>query len=133
MAITWIICYETIKYLNFCCNYLYFLYTKRNFNVMEKIKKNWHIIVIFILLIFGLSKCTQSCNRQMIIDNSEQVINQKDSVISVLKDSIVTLNHHIDLLNNDNKNYQENIKSQQDAINKITEAKKNINVTVKKQ
>ena len=99
---------------------------------MEKIKKNWHIIVIVLLVFFSVSKCTQSCNRSIKIDNSVKVIEQKDSTIKVLKDSIVTLNHNIDLLYNDNQNYQENIKTQQEAINKITEAKKNIQVTVKK-
>lgn len=99
---------------------------------MEKIKKNWHIIVIVLLLFFGLSKCTQSCNRSTTIDMNNKTIEQKDSVIKVLNDSIVSLNHQIDLLNNDNENYKENIKSQQQAIDKITEAKKNIQVTVKK-
>jgi len=100
---------------------------------MEKIKKNWHIIVIVLLALFSLSKCTQSCNRQFEIDKSNLTIEQKDSVITVLNDSIVTLNHKIDILTNDNENQEKLVETQKDAINKINEAKKNINVTVKKK
>lgn len=99
---------------------------------MEKIKKNWQIIVIVILLLFGMSKCTQSCNRSTEINKNTITIEQKDSLIKVLNDSIVTLNHKIDLLSNDKSNQEKLIESQKESINKINEAKKNINVTVRK-
>ena len=71
---------------------------------MEKIKKNWQIIAIVLLLLFGMSKCTQSCNRSAEIDKNVVTIEKKDSLIKVLKDSVVALNHKIDLLRNDKSN-----------------------------
>ena len=99
---------------------------------MEKIKKNWQIIAIVLLLVFGMSKCTQSCNRSAEIDKNVLTIEKKDSLIKVLKDSVVTLNHKIDLLRNDKSNQEKLIESQKESINKINEARKNIHVTVRK-
>ena len=99
---------------------------------MEKIKKNWQIIAIVLLLVFGMSKCTQSCNRSLEIDKNVVTIEKKDSLIKVLKDSVVTLNHKIDLLRNDKSNQEKLIESQKESINKINEARKNIHVTVRK-
>lgn len=99
---------------------------------MEKLKKNWHLIVIAILLIFGLSKCSQSCNRQTTIDTQNIELAKRDSTIKVMNDSIVSLSHKIDLLTNDKTNQEKLVETQQDAINKINEAKKNINVKVTK-
>lgn len=99
---------------------------------MEKIKKNWQIIAIVLLLVFGMSKCTQSCNRSAEIDKNIVTIEKKDSLIKVLKDSVVTLNHKIDLLRNDKSNQEKLIESQKESINKINEARKNIHVTVRK-
>ena len=91
---------------------------------MEKIKKNWHIIVIVLLLLFGMSKCTQSCNRSTEINKNVIMIAQRDSLIKVLEDSVVTLNHK--------SNQEKLIKSQKESLDKINDAKKNIQVTVKK-
>ena len=99
---------------------------------MEKLKKNWYLIVIVILLVFGLSKCSQSCNRQTTIDNTNIELAKRDSTIKVMNDSIVSLNHQIDLLTNDKSNQEKLVETQKDALNKINESKKNINVTVKK-
>ena len=99
---------------------------------MEKLKKNWHLIVIAILLIFGLSKCSQSCNRQTTIDKQNVELAKRDSTIKIMNDSIVSLSHKIDLLTNDKTNQEKLVETQQDAINKINEAKKNINVKVTK-
>ena len=99
---------------------------------MEKIKKNWQIIAIVLLLLFGMSKCTQSCNRSAEISKNVVTIEKKDSLIKVLKDSVVTLNHKIDLLRNDKSNQEKLIESQKESLNKINEARKNIHVTVRK-
>ena len=99
---------------------------------MEKIKKNWQIIAIVLLLVFGMSKCTQSCNRSAEISKNIVTIEKKDSLIKVLKDSVVTLNHKIDLLRNDKSNQEKLIESQKESLNKINEARKNIHVTVRK-
>ena len=79
-----------------------------------------------------MSKCTQSCNRSSEIDKNIVIIEKKDSLIKVLKDSVVTLNHKIDLLRNDKSNQEKLIESQKESINKINEARKNIHVTVRK-
>ena len=99
---------------------------------MEKIKKNWQIIAIVLLLLFGMSKCTQSCNRSAEISKNIVTIEKKDSLIKVLKDSVVTLNHKIDILRNDKSNQEKLIESQKESLNKINEARKNIHVTVRK-
>lgn len=99
---------------------------------MNKIKKNWQVIIIIVLLLFSLSKCTQSCNRQLTINKNISEISQRDSVINALNDSIILLNHNIDLLTNDKSNQQKLIDSQKESIDKINEAKKNIQVTVRK-
>ena len=99
---------------------------------MEKLKKNWYLIVIVILLVFGLSKCSQSCNRQTTIDTQNVELAKRDSTIKMMNDSIVSLSHQIDLLTNDKNNQEKLVETQQDAINKINEAKKNINVRVTK-
>ena len=88
--------------------------------------------MITILLIFGLSKCSQSCNRQTTIDTQNVELAKRDSTIKVMNDSIVSLSHKIDLLTNDKTNQEKLVETQQDAINKINEAKKNINVRVTK-
>ena len=79
-----------------------------------------------------MSKCTQSCNRSSEIDKNIVTIEKKDSLIKVLKDSVVTLNHKIDLLRNDKSNQEKLIESQKESLNKINEARKNIHVTVRK-
>ena len=100
------------------------------------LKKNWNVIVILVLVVFGLNKCTQSCNRETSIQElSEKLSNktsQSDSIISALNESIVVLNHELDLLRHDKTSQDVLVATQRDAIEKINEAKKNINVTVKK-
>ena len=55
---------------------------------MEWIKQHWKEIVIVILVVFGLNKCTQSCTRQDKINESELNIVMRDSTINALNDSI---------------------------------------------
>ena len=97
----------------------------------NKFKQKLPIIIIVILLLFSVSKCTQSCNRQYIIEQKDFEIEVADSVIKIYEDSITSLNHKIELLSNDNANQEKIVETQRDAMNKINEAKKNINVTVK--
>lgn len=97
----------------------------------NKVKQKLPIIIIVILLLFSVSKCTQSCNRQYIIEQKDFEIEVADSVIKIYEDSITSLNHKIELLSNDNANQEKIVEAQRDAMDKINEAKKNINVTVK--
>lgn len=99
---------------------------------MQTLKNKWYLIVIFALLLFSVNKCTQSCSRaNKIVDLSTKLTTQ-DSIIVVYNDSIIELKHQIDILNNDKSNQEKTINMQQDAINKIADSKKNINVQIKK-
>jgi len=55
---------------------------------MEFIKKNWKIIVIVLLVLFGMNKCTVSCNRGTKIDKQQIELVQKDSIIKAQSDSL---------------------------------------------
>lgn len=69
----------------------------------EKLKKNWHIIVIVILILFGMNKCTTSCTRGHIINNQLKQIEQCDSMYNHDIDSLTNIvqqqSHQIDILN----------------------------------
>ena len=43
------------------------------------LKEKWQIIVIAILLIFGMSKCSQSCNREIRYQNAQKELVSLDS------------------------------------------------------
>ena len=59
--------------------------------MLDKIKKNWKIILIIVLMVFGLNKCTQSCNRQTKIDEQTVKIEQLDSTLQDKNSEIVSL------------------------------------------
>lgn len=98
---------------------------------MEKLKKNWQLILIFLLIVFGMNKCTVSCNRSQKIDSLNTELVKKDSVISARELKIDTLSHNIDILNERISGYDKSMQIKDDAIKQISDAKKNINVTVK--
>lgn len=55
---------------------------------MEYIKKNWKIILISILIVFSLNKCTVACNRDTKINKQNIELVQKDSIIKAQTDSL---------------------------------------------
>ncbi len=55
---------------------------------MEFIKKNWKMILIGLLVIFSLNKCTVACNRDTKINKQQIELVQKDSIIKVQADSL---------------------------------------------
>ena len=55
---------------------------------MEYIKKNWKLILIAILIIFSLNKCTVACNRDTKINKQNIELVQKDSIIKAQTDSL---------------------------------------------
>lgn len=98
----------------------------------EKLKKNWKEILLVILVIFSMNKCTQSCNRQNKIDKLNREMFVSDSTNKVLEDSlkeeIKNLNAHITTLtevngvlkdNNDNMQTQIFKKDSINAVNKV--------------
>lgn len=99
---------------------------------MDWIKTHWKEIVIGLLLIFGLNKCTQSCNRGNELKNIRNVeIFEKDSIIKVLNDSISTMNVRIQVYEEKVTGLNQALSIQDEANKRISEAKKNINVNVK--
>ncbi len=54
----------------------------------DKIKKNWKTILIVLLVLFSLNKCTVSCNRQGVIDKQTTELVKKDSIILSNQDTI---------------------------------------------
>lgn len=69
----------------------------------EKLKKNWHIIVIVVLACIYMSKCTTSCNRGHVINDLNNKIEKMDSTYKSDVDSLnLVINHQghmIDILN----------------------------------
>ena len=59
---------------------------------MEFIKKNWKIILIVLLIVFSLNKCTVACNRDTKINKQQIELVQKDSIIKEKTDSLKVLN-----------------------------------------
>ena len=55
---------------------------------MEFIKKNWKIILIALLIMFSLNKCTVACNRDTKINKQQIELVQKDSIIKAQADSL---------------------------------------------
>jgi ribosomal protein S7 len=104
---------------------------------MDWLKNHWKEVVIGILVIFGLNKCTQSCNRQTTIDEKVSQItvieNTKDSVINVLNDSIGKLNIRLQVYEEKVAGLNQALSIQDEANKRISEAKKNINVQVRQK
>lgn len=59
---------------------------------MEFIKKNWKMILIALLVVFSLNKCTVACNRDTKINKQQIELVQKDSIIKEKTDSLKVLN-----------------------------------------
>ena len=55
---------------------------------MEYIKKNWKIILIAILVVFSLNKCTVACNRDTKLNKQAIELVKKDSIIKTQSDSL---------------------------------------------
>lgn len=101
---------------------------------MSKYKKQLQYIICAILLMFSVSKCTQSCNRATKIDelqaSIEQTIQANDSTINMLTDSIRVLNTTIQVYQERVSGMQQSIDLQEEAARRLAESKKNINVNV---
>ena len=102
---------------------------------MEQIKKNWKNILLVLLALFSLTKCTQSCNRAGAYDElkakTDTAIIQKDSIIKTLEDSCTALNTTIKVYQERVSGLSQSLSIQDEAAKRISEAKKNISVSVK--
>ena len=104
---------------------------------MNKIKQYWKEIVIVILVIFSLNKCTQSCSRdtQLYKNTIEytQNLQQKDSIISLLNDSLNAMNIKLQVYEEKITGLNQALVIQDEANKRIADAKKNIQVNVRQQ
>ena len=102
---------------------------------MESIKKHWKEILIVLLLIFSMSKCTSSCSNATKFEESEkaktEIVQKADSVQKVLSDSIVVLNTRIQVYEEKVAGLNQSLSIQDEANKRISEAKKNIAVSVR--
>jgi len=98
----------------------------------EFLREKWHIIVIVILVLFSVNKCVQSCNRATEIDNKQSQIELMDSTLKSANDSITSLNTIIKVYEEKVAGLNQSLSIQDEANKRISEAKKNINVNVKK-
>lgn len=98
-------------------------------NIKETFLKNWKNILLIILVIFSLSKCTSSCSRKMEINRLNVQIEQLDSTLAV-RDSIihdnefeiVRLNEGLDSERKHNDNFTTIASGNQTELNnKITQ------------
>ena len=103
---------------------------------MNWIKTHWKEIIIVFLLIFSLNKCTQSCSRGNAINQISiekvQIENTKDSIIGILNDSISLMNIKLQVYEEKISGLNQALYIQDEANKRISEAKKNISISLKK-
>ena len=91
---------------------------------MNKIKQYWKEILIGLLIVFGLNKCTVACNRSTKIDVQQTELVQKDSIIKVQTDSLNILRIRWNDAQNSQSTYQGiALGNQQELINQINTLK----------
>jgi len=103
---------------------------------MEFLKKKWYLIVIVLLLLFGMNKCASSCTNSNMYEDAQkehtEYVHKSDSIVKVYDDSVKTLNSRIQVLEATINGNQEMINRLAAANEQISNAKKNINVNVRK-
>ena len=90
---------------------------------MNKLKKNWKEILIVLLILFGMNKCTVSCNRGSKLNKANQEILYKDSLNKAMTDSIKSLNVTIANLTDKNGMLSEFNRQQtkSDSLNRVAQ------------
>ena len=73
---------------------------------MNKIKQYWKEILIGLLVIFSLNKCTVACNRDSKIKRQSIELVQKDSIIKSQADSLKAFSIRWEENQKGQKNYQ---------------------------
>ena len=66
-------------------------------NLVEKIKQHWKVILICLLAMMWMSKCTTGCSQERTIKTLNTEIHQKDSVITTLNDKVDSLENELTL------------------------------------
>lgn len=102
-----------------------------------EIMKTKGVLVIALLVCLNLYTCTRSCSSSRTAKKMQRELVEKehehDSISTVMTDSIKNLNKKIEILEAEAKGLEKTLQVQGDAMSKITEAKKNINVVVKQK
>lgn len=97
---------------------------------IDKVKRNWKNIVLILLLLFSLSKCTSSCNKQREINKMEYQIVQMDSVITANGIELDKLNMRLDDAKTSIDSYKGiatgNQKELVDKVSELTNENKNL-------
>ena len=112
---------------------------KKNVNesFVDKIKKNWKNILLIILVIFSVSKCTSSCTRGRQIDRLNYQIVQMDSVITSNGIELDKLNTRLDDAQTSIDSYKGiatgNQRDLVDKISILTEEKRNLESQLRKE
>lgn len=100
-------------------------------------KKNKCIFVVAGLLCLNIYTCTNSCSRQRALKKDLKAqIEAVDSMVKVtdrIKNINDSLEKNLTIVNTEKKGLEQSINIQNEAINQITAAKKNINVTIKEK
>lgn len=108
----------------------------------EKIKStgNKLVWVIVALLCLNLITCTRSCKSERKLKRelkealtADSVVKDRDSVIALRNATIDTLRHELDIAATEKKGLEEQLRITSEAVNQISEAKKNITVSVKQK
>lgn len=66
-------------------------------NLVEKIKQHWKVILICLLAMMWMSKCTTGCSQERTIKTLNTELHQKDSVITELNDKADSLENALTL------------------------------------
>lgn len=111
----------------------------------EFLNKNFKLILIVILLLFGMQKCTQSCNRQEKINALSEEVRMLDSVVDARDFTIVSLERDTMDYLNQIKMYQKfdarrsltdsinavNLKKQREQTDEIVRQQRNLINSIK--
>jgi len=99
---------------------------------MEFIKKHWKEILIGLLIVFSLNKCTVACNRDTKINKQQIELVQKDSIIKSQNDSLNIFKVRWDENQKGQANYQnlakgtkQDLENEIESLNNVINAYKN--------
>ena len=94
---------------------------------MNYIKKHWKEILIALLVVFSLNKCTVACNRDTKISKQQIELVQKDSIIKVQTDSLKAFSIRWEENQRGQANYQNlAVGTKEELVNTIGEMKNTI-------
>ena len=104
---------------------------------IEKVKKNWKNILLILLVLFSMSKCTSSCNRGKQIDRLNYQIVQMDSVITAQGIAFDKQSIELEGAKTSIDNYKGiatgNQRELVDKISTLTEEKRNLESQLRKE